>query len=203
MLTDSSYFVAELFLPNVTNNINLLNLIIAKREAEWMNKVLGIAFYKLFRDGLAVSVPDARWVALRDGGMYAYNGIDGLWLGFNNDTKQSPTANYCYYWYTRQNATQTTDGGETVAKMENSIPISNLTKQARAWNEMCDWQVNLVSYLLANQSTYPEFVFPASSLWQLNYNNWYYYWLEWGYWPLYLYRNCYNRLYERMPITGI
>lgn len=185
----------------MVDNTNLVNLLIAKREAEWLNKVLGISFAKLFKDGLAAPTPDVRWIALRDGATYTYQNIEGIWLGFNNDTKQSPLANFCYYWYTRQNASQTTDGGETSAKMENSAPISNETKQRRAWNEMCDYQVNLVSYLLANNTLYPEFIFPANGLWQLNYNRWYDYWLMYSYWPYYLYSACNGRLYERMGIV--
>jgi hypothetical protein len=201
--TDISYFVGETFLPNATANTNNINVFIKKYEQIWLNKVLGIAFAKLFIDGLANNPVDARWTALKLGGMYTYNGVDGLWLGFSNDTKQSPLANFVYYWYMRDQATQTTSGGETKASAENSKTVSSLTKMARAWNEMCDWQVNLICYLLANRNTYSEFIFDPNDFWQFRYNAWYEYYLLWAVWPYDLFYRCRFRLYEKQSITGI
>lgn len=70
--------------------------------------------------------------------------------------KQSLIANFVYYWYLRQRASNTTDMGEVVGTSENSIVNGMAIKGARAWNEMIDQIHNLWCFLDANRTIYAE-----------------------------------------------
>lgn len=80
-------------------------------------------------------------------------------LAINTSTgtdKKSLIANYVYYWYIRNNHTQTATTGETKAANENSTMASPALKMVRAWNEMSKWICELVDYLDAKKDDYTE-----------------------------------------------
>lgn len=80
-------------------------------------------------------------------------------LAINTSTgtdKRSLIANYVYYWYIRNNHTQTATTGETKAANENSTMASPALKMVRAWNEMSIWICELVDYLDAKKDDYTE-----------------------------------------------
>lgn len=80
-------------------------------------------------------------------------------LAINTSTgtsKASPIANYVYYWYMRNNHTQTASTGETKGKHENADTASMAVKLTRAWNEMSEWVCDLVDYLNAKKDDYTE-----------------------------------------------
>lgn len=80
-------------------------------------------------------------------------------LAINTSTgtdKKSLIANYVYYWYMRNNHTQTATTGETKAANENSTIANPALKLVRAWNEMSVWICELVDYLDAKKDNYPE-----------------------------------------------
>lgn len=80
-------------------------------------------------------------------------------LAINTSTgtdKRSLIANYVYYWYIRNNHTQTATTGETKAANENSTMASPALKMVRAWNEMSTWICELVNYLDAKKDDYTE-----------------------------------------------
>lgn len=80
-------------------------------------------------------------------------------LAINTSTgtdKKSLIANYVYYWYIRNNHTQTATTGETKAANENSVMANPSLKLAKAWNEMSDWICELVDYLDAKKDEYTE-----------------------------------------------
>lgn len=80
-------------------------------------------------------------------------------LAINTSTgtdKKSLIANYVYYWYIRNNHTQTVTTGEVKAANENSTMASPALKMVRAWNEMFKWICDLVNYLDAKKDDYPE-----------------------------------------------
>jgi len=80
--------------------------------------------------------------------------------------KQSLIANYVYWHFLKDDATQTVGLGEVSTKAENSRPASPRHKMARAWNEMVEWNWQLWSFLWSKQTDYP--------LWQgyINYSGW-------------------------------
>jgi hypothetical protein len=80
-------------------------------------------------------------------------------LAINTSTgtnKASPIANYVYYWYMRNNHTQTASTGETKGKHENADTASMAVKLTRAYNEMSAWVCELVDYLNAREDDYTE-----------------------------------------------
>jgi hypothetical protein len=80
-------------------------------------------------------------------------------LAINTSTgtnKASLIANYVYYWYMRNNHTQTASTGETKGKHENADMASMAVKLTRAWNEMSTWICELVDYLNAKKDDYAE-----------------------------------------------
>lgn len=80
-------------------------------------------------------------------------------LAINTSTgtdKKSLIANYVYYWYIRNNHTQTATTGETKAANENSTMASPALKMVRAWNEMSAWICELVDYLDAKKDDYTQ-----------------------------------------------
>lgn len=80
-------------------------------------------------------------------------------LAINTTTgtnKKSLIANYVYYWYQRNNHTQTATTGENKAVNENSTAASPALKMVRAWNEMSAWICELVDYLNAKKDDYTE-----------------------------------------------
>lgn len=95
-------------------------------------------------------------------GVFAINDVyfyKSATLAINTTTgtnKQSPIANYVYYWYMRNNHTQTASTGETKGKHENADWSSQAVKLTRAWNEMSVWICELVDYLDAKKDDYPE-----------------------------------------------
>lgn len=72
--------------------------------------------------------------------------------------KESLIANYVYYWFMRNNVTQSTPMGEVATANENSTVNNPVHKMSRAWNEMNHWVEQLNSYLNASRSVYPEWV---------------------------------------------
>jgi hypothetical protein len=95
-------------------------------------------------------------------GVFAINDIylyKSATLAINTSTgtnKSSPIANYVYYWYMRNNHTQTASTGETKGKHENADYASVSTKLVRAWNEMSECICELVDYLDAKKDVYTE-----------------------------------------------
>jgi hypothetical protein len=80
-------------------------------------------------------------------------------LAINTSTgaaKQSPIANYVYYWYIRNNYSQTSAMGEVKSKTENADRHTPGLKMTKAWNEMSDWVWELRDYLDSKKTDYPE-----------------------------------------------
>ncbi len=165
MIVDNSYFIGEILIAGLATTPiqNSVNLFIGKHEPVYLQKVLGYAFNKLFSEGLAADPVDARWTDLRDGAEYTdCNGFLNEWTGFKNDEKQSPIANYIYYWYERDNVTFTATVGEQEGKTDNAKSVSGGPKMTKAWNEAVNQTKVLHDYLLnAKDDTgmliYPEF----------------------------------------------
>jgi hypothetical protein len=66
----------------------------------------------------------------------------------------SPIANYVYFYYMRDNATQTTRNSEKSSKSANATDASPANKQRAAWNDMVWMNKKLYGYLKANNVTY-------------------------------------------------
>jgi hypothetical protein len=95
-------------------------------------------------------------------GQFAVNDIyiyKSATLAINTSTgtnKSSPIANYVYYWFMRNNYTQTSTMSEVKATNENAGIANPSLKMVRAWNEMSAWICELVDYLDAKKDDYTE-----------------------------------------------
>lgn len=164
-LIDTSYFIGDINIAQLGQRavINRVEQYIAKYEAAYLLKVLGYAFSKLFNEGRDVAEPEERWYKLINGDEYTNEqDITSKWEGFTNDALISPIANYVYYWYTRDNASQTTASGEKSDSIKESVNVGPAMKQMRAWNEMVRLNRELYSFLInkkddAGNRLYPEF----------------------------------------------
>lgn len=155
MIIDLTYFhglinIPQLSQPYVSDSVDSF---IVEFERDILIKILGLRMYNAFMAGLTESVVEQRWQDLRDG--VEYNNKE--WMGFANSRKKSLIANYVYYWYTRDQVTQTTGVGESATKTENAVRVSPAGKQTRAWNEMVNWIADLYEFLKYKSADYPEF----------------------------------------------
>lgn len=155
-LIDASYFVGEI---NLVINQERLNHFIKNYEMQYLIGFLGYDLYKQFIEGLNVQPnAEAKWTKLKNGDEFTdYNSRLNKWLGFTNDFKKSPIANYVYYHYLRDGISQTTAVGEVQSNTQNSSVISPIDKMVRAYNEMVDLTNLAICYLQVNKATYPSF----------------------------------------------
>lgn len=164
MIVQPSDFKGMIVIPQVGSAINtgvdtilpvndVLNELITDKEPAVLSELLGFNFYRLFRDGLAVlPTPEQRWIDLRDGMEWQ----DGLGNYHKFKGVKPLIARYVYYWYLRQEATQTTGIGEAVNNAENARRTSPIQKQVTAWNEMVELVKSTYYYLNNNEGIYPE-----------------------------------------------
>lgn len=71
--------------------------------------------------------------------------------------KKSLIANYVYWHWMENEATNTTGTGEKVAANANAVNASPGQKMVRAWNQMVWWNWELIEFLLSNPTDYPQF----------------------------------------------
>lgn len=137
-LIDATYFVNELDIPGQSNTVDstgsALSSFIVKYETRYLKELLGLDLYAEFQAGLLIDPIEQKWIDLR-------NGLR------NETTKESPIANYVYYWWMRNHASRTSAIGEVVPVAENSERTSPIGKMVRAWNEMVDWNYEVLDIL--------------------------------------------------------
>lgn len=161
MLIDHTYFNTEFVnVPNTDNPVSRARLteLIAIREPMLLESLLGYNLYSAFKVAITQPNPEARFTALRDGSVYTVNGKQQRWKGLvTTDPKTSIIAFYCWYWWSRNNATTTTGIGEmSNQKTDNTKPVSAADKQAVVWGMMRDWACDLYEFLRSNAGDYPE-----------------------------------------------
>jgi hypothetical protein len=138
-LIDKTYFVGERMIPNTDQPAVLerLNWFITKYESELLRALLGYQLYEEMKAGLVADPILGKWISLRDGDEYTVDGVLYKWDGLQSATTfQSMIADYVYYWWMRDSATQTTGVGETIPGAENAVRVSPADKMCYAWNEM-------------------------------------------------------------------
>ena len=164
MIIDRTYFVGELNIPNVGTPAigGLVDWFIQKYEPKFMVDILGYELNKAFQAGWVAYTVDQKWTDLIEG--VEYTDLAGklrYWQGFVTFLpsligNQSPIANYVYYWFVRNNLSQTATMGEVKTANENATAHNPGLKMVRAWNEISRWVCDLVDYLNAAKVTYPE-----------------------------------------------
>lgn len=157
MMLDASYFVGDLYLPNIRANSAApgvagvldavgsasLDYYIEKYEAEFLVRLLGRDLADAFRAGLTEEPVRKEWRALRDKiyrkeGRYPY----------------SPAAGYVYYWIMRDGATQTTRNGEVRAEQDYARIASPARKMVDAWNRMIPYVLDVRAYIEGHAEDY-------------------------------------------------
>lgn len=124
-LTDIAYLYGELKIgqgsqPEVIASVNKF---IAKYEKRYLILLLGDDLYNQFVSGLLVGPVDQKWTDLKNA---IVDTVD----------KVSPISNYVYFYFQRNEVTQTVGAGEATPDLMNGITASKLDKTRRAWNEM-------------------------------------------------------------------
>lgn len=140
-LIDVSYFVGEIFISGLENTVaqtgsQILGFI-KKYEAKYLKELLGETLYSEFVAGMSAEPIEQKWVDLADKLRDA-------------ETKESPIANYVYYWWKRNEVTDSVGIGEVKPQAENASPASAVHKMVRAWNEMVDWNYRISDWLYAH-----------------------------------------------------
>lgn len=161
-LIDISFFFGELNIAQKTESAGSVGLFIDELEPRLLTDLLGYELYKAFLTGIAAGSPAAKWLALRDGKEYTNRaGHLTYWDGlvFSKGTaKKSLIANYVYWFWMADQSTVTTGTGEKTSAAANAVDASPARKMVRAWNQMVQWNWELIEFLLSNEADYPEFM---------------------------------------------
>lgn len=165
MLIDRTYFVGDLNIPNTSTAAigSLLDWFIEKYEEKFLLDAFGYSLYKAFKAGMQDDPVAQKWTDLIEGVEYTdLSGITRYWRGLISSVSGditieiSPIACYVYYWFMRNNHSQTATMGEVKSKNENAVSHNPALKMVRAWNEMSQAIRDLKHFLDAKQSDYPE-----------------------------------------------
>jgi len=164
MFTTIDFFKGELVIAGRgdSNVVQMLDKVIAVREPQYLELVMGYECYKTFKDAIAVNDPEQRWKDIRDGVDFRdTTGRLRKWIGFSNTEKISPIANYVFFFYQRAQQSFSTGVGEVGAKSNNATAVDPSIKLYEAWNT-CSEMTDTLQLLLKSKdesglSVYPEF----------------------------------------------
>lgn len=159
MIIDYTYFFGKLRLPQLGNTEGREEVmqLVEQYETEFLRKVLGYDLWLAFTEGIEGSgTVEQRWVDLLEGIVFDFKGVNRVWIGFSPDSKITPIANYCYYRYLEDTASDVTLAGTATGAVDNNTRTSPMTKMVNAWNDMVDMLHPLNGYLHKNK-TYPEY----------------------------------------------
>jgi hypothetical protein len=161
---DTTFFfgrlnVAQKSDATVSNNLQAL---INELEPVVLTSLMGYELYRDYKAGIAAGTPDAKWLAIRDGQEYTNRSLVlSKWNGlkFTSGTaNKSLIANYVYWYWQQNEASNTTGTGEKIAANQNAVASSPAQKMMTAWNEMVDMNFELIEFLMSNQDIYPQFL---------------------------------------------
>ena len=163
-IIDTSFFFGQLNIAQKSDSSvsTSLQALINELEPALLADLLGYDLYKQYLAGIALGSPTAKWTELRDGKEYTNRqGVLSKWKGLkytDGSTTRSLIANYVYWHWLQNEASETTGTGEKMPANQNAVNTSPANKMIRAWNEMVDMINELVEFLMSNQATYPEFL---------------------------------------------
>jgi hypothetical protein len=145
MFIDSSYFVGEINIPNLsgTNNCKpAVDQAIEQYEKEILIQLLGYKLYSLLVADLDENkAPQTQiYKDLVNGAEFTHQwqGEEILlkWEGLKNDVKQSLLAYYVFYKYTERDVTHLTNAGIILTQSMKGIRASSVNKMIAAWERM-------------------------------------------------------------------
>jgi hypothetical protein len=145
-IIDSSYFVADLSIPNIAGaqpiavqNAATLNSLILIYEKDYLMRLLGSTLYDEFIADLATNEV---WALALKAELA------------DNTNKISPIACYVWYYWMRNQVSNVSNQGETESKNENSVNVSPGIRMTRAYNRMITLTLPVVEYI--NTETLPH-----------------------------------------------
>lgn len=164
-IIDATYFVRKINIPNVDATLNprnapileRLNSFISQYEPECLTKILGYNLYNLAK------VEDSQRMSdLLNGAEFTdVDGVFRKWNGLKYSPNMSLIAQYVYYKFQEDSATQTTGVSTSTNNTEGGTSVSPQYKMIDAWNCFSRETKDMVSFLWnRNQGVtpvYPEY----------------------------------------------
>lgn len=117
-------------LPNLDRIPNTFTDFVDYLEEEALVNLLGRSFYDLMIAGLAEATPDQKWLDVRDGADYTYNGVGYAFGGL----KKLLTP-YVYAEFVREDFEKYSGVGALKPKAENADVISPRRMITKGWNK--------------------------------------------------------------------
>lgn len=147
-----SDFIGEIQIANVAQEDVAadLNVFITKYEPRFLKQLFGEDFYAVFIAGIA----EQRFVDL-----------------IASEYFKPAIASYIYYWYIRDQVSQTVGVGNAEAKAANAKITNKGRKQVRAFNEMVSYVYKII-YYITSSGLYPEYIMPQWLLWRCSRAYW-------------------------------
>lgn len=183
MLIDKSYFYGNRQIPQLQEQtvIDTVNAFIESYEPVYMERLLGVALYNdlntaLESDPTLVAVENELYKNLRDGVTYVdkYTHTQ-KWKGLlftTGATKNSPIADYTYFYLLRHLVSSTTGTGEKKTDSKNSTNHSVFFKQKEAWNRMAHLNRELLLYMQSSPTVYTSWIDPFTYQYKRQHSNW-------------------------------
>jgi len=156
-IVQQSDFVGEIQIANKSQDDVSADLayFITKYQPIVLKQLFGDSFFALFDTGMNAEPQEARFVSL-----------------VANTPIQAVCDNFTYYWYIRDQITQTVGVGNVQTKAANATVTTGGRKLIRAWNEMVKNVYEVIRYLMDNSTTYPEYVAPNWLIWRMSAPYW-------------------------------
>lgn len=153
MITQSSHFVNDIFIPqtghnvsHVANDNNKLKNAIAEYEVEILVKGLGRkmtnALYASLNHGQVVETTDQIYKDLVNGVEYTYNDKDFFWRGLVEKIGGNTRCMMAYfvYWnYVKNSDILLTTMGAKKGKSNNTVIRTSHPKLVTAWRNLYEW----------------------------------------------------------------
>jgi hypothetical protein len=143
MFIDSTYFVGEIQIPNVTANATAITQAINQYEKEILISLLGYKLYSLLVADCTLGVPATQiYKDLVDGKEFTHasgelGDITLKWEGLKNTSLQSLIAYYVFYKYVERDVTRLYGTGVSMASSEKGFErVSPVNKLCNAWERM-------------------------------------------------------------------
>lgn len=156
MIVDRLYFRGLLQVENSNEQPvqGRLQYFIETFEPKFLRKLMGYDLYTSFEAGRIVTptVP-AIWTNLLTGS----GNYPGLVTTDAAGQKQSPIANYIYYWWLRDQATQNTALGQMIPAAQGGKRTNPMRKMEDVWNEMIERVWQFWEYLDVNKISYTDY----------------------------------------------
>jgi hypothetical protein len=153
---DSTYFYNLIHIPSLGNTVNAASFAdyLTQYEKESIERLLG---YELAKEVLAYTTGTGRISDIVNGKEFTVNSRLYKWIGLKNTEKKSIIANYVYYKYMEDNASQNFVVGNSIPQAENSERVNPVSKMVLAYNNMLKMVDVLYLFLEENAIIYPEF----------------------------------------------